>query len=288
MASAVAPNWLASSLVAMLVPPEGPWGAADAFPSPGSASAQVLAPVLLQANVLPSRLAHPLWLEAWADLASGLWGRVLEALLRLGAQGSPVNGEAILHRHVSAAMLRDQSLDLGWIDGPTDPALPLCLAPPPLFSSVLRAAGLVLVGPSIRQVIVRSDLARIEQQMGAESMEFVRRAAPRLWAGDGQGPRVQADALETQVEQWGCALLAHAFSAGEGPVARRGRLRLPPAAVVAGEKANEVPLKPLESAGMGIHALPGTLSDPLQALALCRALIQERDAQWLSHFPALR
>lgn len=296
MTSKAASDWLASSLVALLAPAEGAvpglGGLAAAGAASGQAfgqvSGQVLAPALLQANALPSRLAHPARLETWAGVAAGLWHRLLEVFPQLTDAGQPSEGETILHRHVSDALLRDEALGLGWIDGIEDPALPLCLAPEPLFASLLRSAGLVLLGPAIRQVIVRADLTRIEERLGAEAIAFVRRSGVRLWPGDGHSPRIRVDEVDQQVQQWGCALLARAFSAGAEPVARRGQLRLPPAIGPVDDGAHAAVLVSSDPLAWDAWPLPPTLSDPPQALALCRALIHELDAAWHSHFPALR
>lgn len=260
---------------------------------------------MLEANALPSRLAHPAMLEAWAIrvgvAASGsafeadaradarateraaeqtgacVLQRLRDALERLGGQA--VSGEAILHRHVSAAMLSDAALGLGWIESPDDPALALCTAPPPLFTAVQRAAGLMMLGPGIRQVISRSDLVLMEQQIGPESMDFVRRVAPRLWIG-GTVARVDAAEISAQALAWGGQLLARAWAIASPPVARRGMLRLPPeVGAVAGTVTGDE-FRP--------GRLSGRLPAPAQALALARAILHELDAVWLSHFPAPR
>ncbi len=271
MASLTGPDWLASTLIRLQsLPDPTDTDVTNAGTQDGLAlgSAAILAPALLRANALPSSLAHPTWLASWAALGPDAWRTLEEGMRYLTDSSSDLNGEAILHRHLSAAMLRDAQLDLGWIQDPRDPALPLCIAPPNLFSALLQSAGLLLLGPGIRRIIVRSELAALEQQFGAESMDFVRRTAPRLWAGDAQAPRVQVEDAVNQAQLWGSLLLACAFAAGAVPVARRGSLRLP--------------LPP----GNGL-ALPAGLSEPPQALGVCIALLRELDASWLSHFPAL-
>ena len=271
MASLAGPDWLASTLIRLqsLPDPTDP-DAANAATQDGLAqgSAAILAPALLQANALPSSLAHPTWVEGWASLEPDAWQTLKEGMHHITESSSDLNGEAILHRHLSAAMLRDERLDLGWIHDPRDPALALCLAPPALFSALLQFAGLMVLGPSIRRIIVRSELATLERQFGAESMEFVRRTAPRLWAGDVHAPRIQVEDAVSQTQLWGGSLLACAFATGAAPVARRGSLRLPR----------------LSENGL---ALPAGLSEPPQALGVCLALLRELDASWLSHFPAL-
>ncbi len=231
------------------------------------AAATALARAMLEANALPSSLAHPARLEAWGGAGTGLWPRLREVLGRLAAD-TRVAGEGILHRHVSAALLRDPALGLGWIDSPEDPALALCAAPAHLFDSLQRHAGLVLLGPAIRQVIARAELAALEMQLGPGSLEFVRRQAPRLWAGGGGAPalRVEAATVSEQTLRWGAEVLARAFEAASPPVTRRGHLRLPPQ--------------------VGREPLPAGLDEPHQALALARALLHELDAPWLSLFPA--
>lgn len=240
----------------------------------------VLDRALLEANALPSRLAHPAWLEAWACAGAGLWQRLLQALQPLEP------GAATLHRHVSGALLRDPALDLGWIAGLDDPALPLCLAPPPLFEALQRRAGLVLLGPAIRQVIVRSELARIEQRLGAPALDFVRQQAPRLWAGLVAPARLAPAEVEAQVMRWGAALLARALDVATPPVARRGRLRLAPAE--GSPSGSMLPEIELPATVLPATVLPENVLGAPQALSLARALLQELDPPWFSHFPALR
>lgn len=268
MTATMANDWLATALVALQYPAPAADldGEPGATPSPAPIDAGLVS-ALLEANALPSRIAHPSRLEAWASLSPGLWEGVLVGLQRLASGPSSAPALAILHRHVSGAMLRDESLGLGWIEGLGDPALPLCLVPRPGFEALALAAGLVVIGPGIRRVIVRSELAQIENQLGADSMDFVRRVAPRLWAGHANSPGVHGGEALDQARRWGWTLLARALDVGSAPVSRRGRLRLPP---------DPSPL-----------ALPADLADPPQALALCLSVLRDMDAAWLSHFPAL-
>lgn len=230
-------------------------------------AATALTRAMLEANALPSRFAHPGRLEAWCGAGAGLWGQLRELLGRLTVD-APVAGEGILHRHVSAALLRDPALGLGWIESSEDPALALCAAPADLFAALQRHAGLVLLGPAIRQVIARAELAALDKQLGAGSLEFVRRQAPRLWAGGGGAPALRVDTATAseQALRWGAQVLARAFEAASPSVARRGQLRLPPQ--------------------LGREPLPAGLNEPREALALARALLHELDAAWFSLFPA--
>lgn len=228
-----------------------------------------LAAQLLRVNALPSRFGHAGRLARWAGLPDSTWDALT---LRLGqlafGAGAGEGAQAILHKHLSAALLEDPDLQLGWIDDWSDPALPLCMAPEGLWHDLQRHAGLLVLGPGIRQTIVRSDLSLILDKLGGAALDFVRQHAPRLWMGGPAAPRPIPAECDAQADRWGVELVRCALGAGSPPVARRGALRLP--------VDNDQP------------GLPAELADPLHALTLCRELLNLLDAPWLSHFPALR
>lgn len=228
-----------------------------------------LAAQLLRANALPSAWAHPSRLAGWTGFSEAAWRAFTQALTQPAASTVPGDSaQVILHKHLSAALLKDPDLHLGWIDDWGDPALPLCIAPEALWRDLQRHAGLLVLGPGIRQTIVRSDLSVILGKLGGSALDFVRQLAVRLWPGGPDAPRTIPAECDAQADRWGTELLRRALEAGGPPVARRGVLRLP-----------------VES---DAQVLPAELADPLHALSLCRELVNFLDAPWLSHFPALR
>ncbi len=228
-----------------------------------------LAASLLQANALPSLAGHSAWLSRWAGLPEASWQGLVDGLKQVWlAHGQTDAARGLLHRHVSTALLADPDLQLGWIPDWEDAALPLCLAPEGLWQALVRYAGLMIVGPGIRQIIVRSDLALILERLGAPALDFVRHVAPAIWPGAPDAPRTLPAECDTQVARAGEALVRCALQAATAPVAQRIRLRLPPE----GDSLD----------------LPASLADPPQALGRCRDILNLLDSAWLSHFPALR
>ncbi len=228
-----------------------------------------LAAQLLQANGLPSLSGHPSRLAQWAGWPEAAWRALVERMVQPAAGLAPDGvAQAILHKHLSAALLRDEDLQLGWIDNWSDPALPLCMAPEGLWLELQRHAGLLVLGPGIRQTIVRSDLALMREKLGASALDFVRHHGVRLWPGRPDAPRPIPAECDVQADRFGAELVRCALEAGGPPVTRRGALRLP--------LASDRPV------------LPAGLAEPPEALALCRELLQLLDAPWFSHFPALR
>lgn len=227
--------------------------AAHALPDGGS-----LAGALWRFELMPSLLFHPSRIDEWLPQAASGW--------TVGPR---------LHRHASAALLR--RLGLGRITQPQDPALAVCMAPDPLFDSLVPACGLVLLGPMLRRVIARTDVQRVREQVGTDGLHHARSAA-HLWDGEpaitidpypggGLPGEAPAAGLGAEALRLGEALLAAAMEAGTPPVARRGLLRLPADA-------------PLRAA-----ALPMALQAPDRALVLARGVLAELDPTWHSSFP---
>jgi hypothetical protein len=220
-----------------------------------------LAGALRRFELLPSLLFHPSRTAEW-----------------LPSDASTLEANARLHRHASTGLLR--RLGLGRITQPNDPALAVCMAPQALFSSLVLACGLVLLGPMLRRVIAREDVQRVREQVGTEGLCFAR-ASIALWDGapaitseafpdaglPGEAP---ATGLRAEALRLGEAMVAAAMDAGTPPVARRGLLRLP------------------ADAPMRASALPAALQSPERALAFARATVCELDPAWHSLFPAPR
>lgn len=211
-----------------------------------------LAGALMRFNLFPSMGLH-------ASRASRMLPAGLSAAFEAAGAASG------LHRHWSAALLGE--LGLAPITQLTDAALPLAMLPPPAFESLVCGCGLVVLGPSIRKTIARTQVQLLEQQLGADHLRFARLDAPRIEAGD-ESTVLEHGRAEQQVCLLGGAVLAAAFEAADEPVQRRGVLRLSEAAVR--ERAK----------------LPPRYSQSRQALALARGVLEFQDPIWLSSFPA--
>ena len=215
--------------------------------APASWLAHPRAEALLRFDMLPSTWLHP-------SRAGGLVPAALEGL-------------AALHRHLSAALRREFSLQA--VTGFDDPTLPIALLPDDRLARLAFFAGIALLRTQVRQAIAREPVAHLREQLGAEALDF---AHP---SHDGfeltfMEEVLQPEAARTQCERWGYAWLAQVFEAAESGVGRRALLRLP-ADTEAGRER-------LAEAGLA----------PAQALAMARGLMQQLEPTWLSSFPAAR
>ncbi|MES2480736.1 MAG: SctK family type III secretion system sorting platform protein [Pseudomonadota bacterium] len=213
--------------------------------------AHPLAGMLLRFNLEPAWLFHPSRQAEWQPE---------------GAQALPAAGS--LARHVSGALLR--RLGLARVERLDDPALPLFMAPAPLFERLTLCCGLVVLGPSLRRVIARAEVLALQAQLGEDGLRFAR-AAARLW--DAAGPvsmEPAANGVYEQALRSGAALLWLAAASAAEPVAQRALLRLP------------------VDAQDAVIDLPHPLERPANALALARSVLDELEPAWLSSFPAPR
>lgn len=226
-----------------------------------------LATAFWRFNVAIAELVHPtrrpaLLPQAWQRWSAGQGSQMREPALDDQAQRS-------VHRHWSAGLLRDMRLSA--VTTFDDPRLPLAMAEQALFDRLLVSAGATLLGPSIRRLILRTEVAAVEAQLGPEVMQFLRRDALRLWPGtDDESPSALPPDAAAAASRQGAALLATAFKGAPAAIGRRAILRLPAEAVLAGPE------------------LPPRLSDPSAALQLSRSTLQVLAPQWLSLFPAPR
>lgn len=207
-----------------------------------------LALALLRFNVLPSLLLHPSRAGGWPV--------------------APQDAPAALHRGWSARLLEELRLDP--VLSMDDPALPLAMLPPELFSRLVLYGGIALNASHIRRAISRADVVHLMDQLGDEGMAFAR-------ARHGQGlaalpvfPGWSADRARERCTHWGHALLAQAFAAATPAVAQRGALRLP--------ADIEPRRRQVDGAGLA----------PATALALAREFLEYLEPQWLSSFPETR
>lgn len=204
-----------------------------------------LADSLLRFELLPSLALHP-------AQAARLLPAPLQQLLEAGQLALPA-----LHRHWSALLRRE--LQLAPLADLQDPALPLALAPPPLFERLLQHAGLALLGPRVRRAITRAEVAAWRDKLGEEGLRYARHAPPLTEAAADGAP-----------DQLGAALLHTVFEAATPPVAARALLRLPP------------------EAGAARTLLPAACAAPAAALALAQSVLASLEPAWLSSFPATR
>ena len=224
---------------------------------------------LLRANFLPSSLAHPQQIQAWA----GVDGETLQHWPNcLAVSLGPASDRSALamHRAVSRALIRHWRLEP--ISGLGEPAVPLCLLPPPAFERMAVHIGLVFLAPALCRVIARPELAALDLALGASTLHFVRRHAAALRPPQAPLPTVaehppSAAAVPGVAGAMGAAVLAQCFADVPDPVGRRGLLRLPP--------------------DVDLDLLPPDLADGIAARALAHAVLQLLEPEWLSHFPAL-
>lgn len=222
---------------------------------------------LWQFNLAPSTLVH-------ASRRAALLPTAWQAWWERHPHGfdEPESEEGLptaFHRHWSAALLKQRRL--GMVTTLDDPRLPLALAGPALFERLLASVGGALLGPAIRRIVLRSEVARIESQLGPDLMQFVRREAAALWPGNQSEAQAQlASDLRTAAHRLGAGALACAFTGAPAPVGARAQLRLPAEADLASAE------------------LPRALAAPEAALQFVRSTLQALDPQWLSLFPAPR
>jgi len=228
---------------------------------PGSWLDRPLASAFLRFNLLPNSLAHESQ-QAAADAISETHGAF------------PGSGPAIvlessrLLRHASAQLLRSLSENELYVQGLSDPALPVFMAPTQCFERLTIFCGLVVLSLPIRRVIVREERERLRAELSQEELAFARLRAPLHWADDTAGACLMSQgAVREQALRLGQVLLVHAADAASPPVACRARLRLP----VMREA--------------DILNLPATLREGATALMLSRSVLQELDPEWLTLFP---
>lgn len=205
-----------------------------------------LALALLQFNLLPSLLLHPRRGPAQAHAE-------LKAL-------------PALHRHRSAALLRQHGLDP--VLGLDDPALPLAMLPDAHFNRLLLLLGAALNAPHIRRTIARDEVSLLRDVLGAQAMAMARAPAATALAGLPVAPDWDAANAADLCIAWGSAVLCQAFDAAAPAVGRRARLRLAPEA--------DALRAPLAAAGL----------QPERALCIARDVLQTLEPAWLSSFPA--
>lgn len=216
-----------------------------------------LAPHLLSWLLLPSRTLHP-------ARAHQLWPQdkgaaALYAHPRLGPS---------LERQRSAQLLALLSPEGIEIPSWHETALPLASAPAPLFTSLQRHAGLLLLGGHIRRTIARSHVLALEIALGLAALQWTREQAPALHPGLIDVVLTWHDNdLVAHTDLWGACLLAQSWSDASAPLRQRANWRLPEEATTEAARAR------------------CTLSPPA-ARALCLRLLHSLDDSWLSFFPA--
>jgi len=213
--------------------------------APRSWISHPLAEALLRFNLLPSTLLHP----------------------RRDTSPAHVELKALpaLHRHRSAALLKEHGLDP--VLNLQDAALPLAMLPPAHFQRLLLLLGAALNAPHVRRTIARDALAQLKAQLGNEGLAIVRTAPAMALAGLPVAPDWDPARAGEICTAWGSAVLAQAFDAASPQVGRRARLRLAPEA--------DALRAPLSAAGL----------QPERALHIARELLQSLEPVWLSSFP---
>lgn len=216
-----------------------------------------LAQDLLRFNLQPTRLMHP---SRWTQF---LPASVCEWLADPAA--APVD-EADLHRHAASDLL--ERLQLPPVDSLDDPVLALAMAPPSLFERLTLCCGMTLLGPAIRRVITRDEVAVLEERLQPWGLAFSRRAALRCWDGELGVATLTPERADEQATALGSAVLDCVFEHAPPAVAERARMRLP---VADAQARADVEM---------------ALGEPGRAPALALSVLQELDSTWLSSFPA--
>lgn len=204
---------------------------------------QPVAQAMLAFNFLPTVSCHPSQRAPWLPPSS--------------------RETRYLHRQASGALLGG----LGLVEDLEDPALPVFMAEEDTFERLLTYAGLMLLSPSIRQVIVRDEIQALQAAFGVRGLAFARRMAPALWPDPAGSPLPLSGDVRAQALMLGSAFLYRVAEQASAPVFHRAVLRLP---VDAQQCTASLPEEPIDAA---------------VALEAVRAILQELDPQWLSLFP---
>lgn len=218
-----------------------------------------LAEDLLRFNLLAADLMHPSRLAQVLPEPVGGW--------MADPDTSPLEASC-LQRHAASDLL--QRLALPLVDSLDHAVLPVAMAPPELFERLVQCCGLALLGPAIRRVITRADVAQLESSLQPWGLDFARRSAPRCWPGTEAAVALAPEQADGQAGELGAAVLEMAFDHAPPAVAQRARLRLPP---------------PAQSAREHVEAALGG-ADAMAASDLALRVLQELDSSWLSSFPA--
>lgn len=207
---------------------------------------------LVEFNQLPSRTLHPSRHAAFAPAAA------LDAMARAPAL------DAAWHRHWSRDILRG----LGLLDRPvTDagrPELALALLTPDALALCARRLGAVLCGPRLRRAIAGDEVRLLIASLGADLMDFARRAAAGLHAGIAESTAWPIEQAAAAVDALGHGALRAALSGGGPELRLRAELKLP---------------------DLPAHHSPLTAAD---ALSLGLSILKNTDPTWHSSFPAIR
>jgi len=207
---------------------------------------------LVEFNQLPSRTLHPSRHAAFAPAAA------LDAMARAPAL------DAAWHRHWSRDILRG----LGLLDRPvTDagrPELALALLTPDALALCARRLGAVLCGPRLRRAIAGDEVRLLIASLGADLMDFARRAAAGLHAGIAESAAWPIEQAAAAVDALGHGALRAALSGGGPELRLRAELKLPDL------PARDSPLTAADALSLGLSILKNT------------------DPTWHSSFPAIR
>lgn len=214
---------------------------------------------LLQFNLLPSRTLHAerarqLWPE---DAHQGVW------LARAEVQRT-------LDRTRSAALLEQLGPHAQPVQDPTQPALPLALAPTALLQGLVRQAGVLLLNAHLRRTILRPQVQAATAALGQPALNWAREAAPALHPG------LEAEPLAPWLSE---DLAASADTLGEGLVAQAWQDAPAPLRLRAGWKLSPSADCPEVRAASALA--------PERARAVCLSLLAQLDPPWLSNFPAI-
>jgi type III secretion protein K len=164
---------------------------------------------LLAFNLLPSLTLHP----------------SRHAAFGAPAQSVPAACARAWHRHWSADILRRLDLHERPVADAQRPELALALLPPDRLARVARHLGAALCAPRLRRAIDGGEVRQLLSTLGADVLDFARRADAGSPARAGAAQAAGAPLAES-VDRLGRAALRAAFQ-GAGPeLALRAELKL--------------------------------------------------------------
>ena len=165
---------------------------------------------LLEFNLLPSLTLHPSRHAAF------------------GAPARPVPAAcaAAWHRHWSGAILRRLNLRDRPVVDANRPELALALLPPDRLARIARHVGAARCAPRLRRAIAGEDVRALATALGADALDFARRAETGPWSRPADVDAGPVASLADRVDRIGRAALRAVFLAAGPELGLRAELRL--------------------------------------------------------------
>jgi type III secretion protein K len=173
-------------------------------------SAALFGARLLEFNLLPSLTLHPSRHAAF------------------GAPSRPVPAAcaAAWHRQWSGAILRRLNLRDRPVVDADRPELALALLPPDRLARVARHVGAARCASRLRRAIAGDDVRALASALGADALDFARRAETGPWSRPADADAGPVASLAGRVDRIGRAALRAVFQAAGPELGLRAELRL--------------------------------------------------------------